>query len=424
MHQKIFFHASPFAPRCMEIFRPLDLDSFRNTRKERGKSIKISYLWSVLLIFSDIGECMAKVKVGDRVRFLNDVGGGIVRAVLRSGVIHVEDESGFQIPMMESEVVLVTEGATLVPKPQPGQSIREALGDRPAQTQQKPTATPTPQPKQRLRGTDEEGDRLNIHLCYLVEEGGVLGQDEYEVFLVNESNYDLMILYTSGRNEIRKTRFAGIVPFDSTELLEHFPPTELQERAKTSIQILAYKADEDETFYPKEPMNIEIKVDGARFFKQNAFVENPFFDDPAIMIELVKQDKPMGKDKPDLTHLQEQMQRKKILEDRPKKSHPHTKKQANEPLVIDLHINELVDSTAGMEPKHMLEIQLTKVKEVMDRFQKPKYKGKQIVFIHGKGEGVLRKAVTELIGQQYPHTDIQDASFQEYGFGATKVTIK
>ena len=50
-------------------------------------------------------------------------------------------------------------------------------------------------------------------------------------------------------------------------------------------------------------------------------------------------------------------------------------------------------------------------------------KGQKIVFIHGKGEGVLRKAVIELLKKDYPKAELQDASFREYGFGATLVTI-
>jgi len=50
-------------------------------------------------------------------------------------------------------------------------------------------------------------------------------------------------------------------------------------------------------------------------------------------------------------------------------------------------------------------------------------KGQKIVFIHGKGEGVLRKAVLALLKKEYPACELQDASFREYGFGATLVTV-
>ena len=48
----------------------------------------------------------------------------------------------------------------------------------------------------------------------------------------------------------------------------------------------------------------------------------------------------------------------------------------------------------------------------------------KFVFIHGKGDGVLRKAVIDELKRKYSNCRYQDASFQEYGFGATMVTIK
>ncbi len=51
-------------------------------------------------------------------------------------------------------------------------------------------------------------------------------------------------------------------------------------------------------------------------------------------------------------------------------------------------------------------------------------KDKKIVFIHGKGDGVLRKAIEKELKTRYKQYYYQDASFREYGFGATMVTIK
>jgi dsDNA-specific endonuclease/ATPase MutS2 len=50
-------------------------------------------------------------------------------------------------------------------------------------------------------------------------------------------------------------------------------------------------------------------------------------------------------------------------------------------------------------------------------------KGFKIVFIHGKGDGVLRSALLKELKSRYRNCRWQDASFREYGFGATLVTI-
>ena len=88
---------------------------------------------------------------------------------------------------------------------------------------------------------------------------------------------------------------------------------------------------------------------------------------------------------------------------------------------VDLHINELLESTAGMDNAAMLKYQLSVFKKTMDTYKK--CKKQRIVFIHGKGEGVLRRALIDDLRLHYPLCTYQDASFQQYGFGATMVTI-
>ena len=74
-----------------------------------------------------------------------------------------------------------------------------------------------------------------------------------------------------------------------------------------------------------------------------------------------------------------------------------------------------------MKPGEILEYQLDVFRKTMDENRTSK--GKKIVFIHGKGEGVLRQALLKELKQKYRSCSYQDASFREYGFGATMVTI-
>ena len=103
---------------------------------------------------------------------------------------------------------------------------------------------------------------------------------------------------------------------------------------------------------------------------------------------------------------------------RPVEKHNKVK---GEIIECDLHINELVDTTAGMSNSDMLQLQLDKFNEVMrENLRRP---GAKVVFIHGKGEGVLRKALLDELRRKYPRCEAQDASFREYGFGATLVKL-
>ena len=50
-------------------------------------------------------------------------------------------------------------------------------------------------------------------------------------------------------------------------------------------------------------------------------------------------------------------------------------------------------------------------------------KHKKIVFIHGVGNGVLKNEIRKALEKKYKWHTFQDASFKEYGYGATMVIV-
>ena len=49
------------------------------------------------------------MKKGDKVRFLNEVGGGVVSGFRDKNTVLVEDSDGFEIPMSVTDVVVVAD---------------------------------------------------------------------------------------------------------------------------------------------------------------------------------------------------------------------------------------------------------------------------------------------------------------------------
>ena len=88
---------------------------------------------------------------------------------------------------------------------------------------------------------------------------------------------------------------------------------------------------------------------------------------------------------------------------------------------VDLHIDSLLDSTKGMNNGDILLYQLDKFNEVMNLYKNKR--GTKVVFIHGKGDGILRQAILKELKNRYPTSKSQDASFREYGFGATMIIV-
>lgn len=89
---------------------------------------------------------------------------------------------------------------------------------------------------------------------------------------------------------------------------------------------------------------------------------------------------------------------------------------------IDLHIEKLFPNGQLFDKSKSLEYQMDKARYVLQSNKNKK--GMHIVFIHGVGAGVLRKALIKEIEELYPSLSWQDASFGEYGYrGAIQVII-
>tara|TARA_R110002050_G_scaffold14810_2_gene46387 strand:- start:255 stop:797 length:543 start_codon:yes stop_codon:yes gene_type:complete len=96
------------------------------------------------------------------------------------------------------------------------------------------------------------------------------------------------------------------------------------------------------------------------------------------------------------------------------------KERSIPPMEVDLHINQLVPKTGGLNNYEMLTIQLDTAKRQLD-FAISKRIPK-VVFIHGVGEGVLRTEL-EYLFNRYENLKFYDADYQKYGRGATEVYI-
>ena len=85
---------------------------------------------------------------------------------------------------------------------------------------------------------------------------------------------------------------------------------------------------------------------------------------------------------------------------------------------IDLHIEELLESTRGMSNTEIL---LKQMKEFRATFKKAKQQHiHKLIVIHGVGEGVLKNEIRTYLSQQ-DQIEVYDADYSEYGKGATAV---
>lgn len=349
------------------------------------------------------------MKIGDKVRFLSEVGGGIVKGFRGKDIVLVEDEDGFDIPMQVREcVVIETDDYNMRKKPATS-----------APKVEQPTKPVKPEPSTLHAVEVRGGDTLNVFLAYVPEDVKTISSTPFEAYLVNDSNYYLYYTYLSAEGKAWRNRSHGLVEPNTKLFLEDFTKEVLNEMEHVAVQFIAFK--DTKSYAMKPVVNVELRIDTVKFYKLHTFRDSAFFDVPALIYDIVADDIPAKQVFVSAEEIQSALLQKKST-DKPKLQ-PIVKQRAKSDILeIDLHIDELLDDTHGMGNSEILNYQMDRFREVMEN-----YKGKReqkIVFIHGKGDGVLRKTLIDELKHKYNTCRFQDASFQEYGFGATMVTIK
>lgn len=346
------------------------------------------------------------MKIGDKVRFLSEVGGGIVKGFQGKDIVLVEDADGFDIPMLIRECVVIdTDDYNIKRKPQ-------AQPEQPKkQVEEEPEITYRP-------AETKEGERLNVMLAFVPQDVKAISSTDFDAYLVNDSNYYLYYTYLSAEGKSWKVRAQGNIEPNTKLLLEEFGKDILNELEHVAIQLIAYK--DGKNFTLKPAVGVELRVDTVKFYKLHTFRESVYFEEPSLIYDVVKDDEPVKQYFADANALKEALLQKKNPE-KPKSQSIVKPQKHNDIIEVDLHINELLDNTTNMTNSEMLDYQLGVFNKTLNEYKDKK--GQKIVFIHGKGEGVLRNAILKELKSKYRNYSYQDASFREYGFGATMVTI-
>lgn len=388
------------------------------------------------------------VQIGDTVRFLNDVGGGVVTRI-SGNMAYVQDNDGFETPVLTRECVVVT-----VPKSAqtsqttgknhaygsnstayPGAGSAKSSGS----IGNSPTNTTIPaegrsnaaQSEQSLTAADiaetEYGDQINLVLGFEAKDIKRLSDTEYICSLVNDSNYYIQFVIATqndtDEHDKWQTFYAGVIEPNIQLHIKDLSRFDVARIDKMAFHYTAYKLNK--TYTLKNAETVILNLDNTKFFKFHCFRTNGYFDGPVLAFNIVLNDHSLPKPvRIDSNQLAEQIKTKQ-RNDAVVKHNVSKKARKNmlgKPLVIDLHIHELVDTTAGLSNADMLNLQIDTFRNTMD--ENIKQYGQKIIFIHGKGDGVLRNAISKELNHRYKGHDVQDASFAEYGYGATQVTIR
>lgn len=377
------------------------------------------------------------MKKGDKVRFLSETGGGKIAGFQGRDIVLVEDEDGFQIPTPINEVVVVEQddyamgkmiSAKMDAKQQADEralselshdsrSIKSLLSEHETEDMEMDEYDASDRditfraPIQERDG----GNKLSAYLAFVPIDIKEVTHTRFESYLVNDSNFYLQFSYLVAEGNAWMTKYQGEVEPNTKLFIEEFGREELNGMEHIAIQMIAFKRDKP--FLLKPTTDVQFRLDPVKFYKLHTFKDNVFFEQPALLYTIVEKDEVARPLVVDAKRLKEQMYKEKVVTLQKQSS-----SKTDGTIVVDLHADVLLETTVGMNAADILHYQLDEFKKVMMEHRKKI--GQKIIFIHGKGEGVLRQAIVHELTYRFKPCTYQDASFQEYGYGATQVTIK
>lgn len=409
------------------------------------------------------------MKIGDKVRFLSETGGGKIAGFKGNNIVLVEDEDGFQIPTPINEVVVVNDedystkrlvASKMEPKQaesktieHDGRSIKAMMHDGQDEevdmTQEDEVDLSKAVTYRHKAEERKGGNQLSAYIAFVPMDPKQITEPHFEAYFVNDSNYYMRFAIASVEGNSLTLRYEDEVEPNTKLFLKEIQREDINSLDRLSVQLFAYKRDQ--SYVHKDAVDVTLRIDPVKFFKIHTFEETDFFENPALLYTIVENDQPVRPLVVDAKTLKREMysaakdvnnNEKNVKEEtgngrRTELVKRYTDDQRkggrngslrshyrgiDDAYVVDLHANELLDTTAGMKAGEILDYQLKVFRETLSKFAGKK--GQKIIFIHGKGEGVLRQAIVHELRYKYKSYSYQDASFQEYGYGATQVTIR
>jgi hypothetical protein len=354
------------------------------------------------------------IQIGDKVRFLNDVGGGTVSRLIDKKSVMVLNNYGFEVPTPIQELVVIEQKLTIEP-PKTVLQTNGIADNTPTANDFKIDMADIFYPE--VDFVKETGDTINIFFAFVPKSRP--GNSDLDIYLINDSNYNVLFsIISKEQNGVTSSTSVGVLEANTKELIEAMALGSINQLPEYIFHLVFYRKGE---FSVKQPAIKNLSINPVKFLKEKTYQPNDFFNNDALLFP-VYAESPLKEAVNELT----QSEIKQIIHTKEKaESKPvfkSSKENENQILEVDLHIYELLDDFRGLTNGEMLEIQMDNFKAKLNEAINTHIK--KVVFIHGVGNGVLKLEIRKELDKLHKKLSYQDASFKEYGYGATMVQIK
>lgn len=327
-----------------------------------------------------------KLRIGDKVRFLNEVGEGVITRFKDKETVFVEMKDGFEIPYLCKQLVPIHTELILNPEVENIEMELETI--------------------------------LSDSIYFIIEPDHELPAlvSDYKFYLFNSSSYNVSFSYSVKDDEYFQTLKHGELGSYQKIFLKQVKKNFFKEYVYHKVECLFFK----NMHYKSQIPLAEILYINDKIMSQSTLIQHNEFKFPVYAYILKENflDKEVIER---ALNIEDVMRLKAIKEfKQPQKKSIAKQKIKDLTKEIDLHIEELVDSKSGLTNSEILSIQL-------ERFEKEiQYclsNGiKKLIVIHGVGNGKLKQEIISVL-KTIDDISYYDASYKNYGYGATEIMI-
>jgi len=354
-----------------------------------------------------------RFKIGDKVKFLNEMGGGVVTSIVDSKLVKVETDEGFEMPVLSKDLIPDYRGQeaektdSIFMSPQQKEASENVEAPE-VEENSVSNINPWGQTK------EEKG----FYLLFEPHDQQWILTGDMDILMVNHTPFDILYNLFLEHNEELKGIDYGSLPSESKIVLATITRDEIDHWIRGIIQIMIHETDPGEVFFP---IHSVIDIRANRFFKEGSYQPNTLTNGKAIISVIALQStfREAVKNSVDHKFDTEQEQTKVTV----KREVPFIEKFRTDvgEAVVDLHIGEIVDNIAGLESRDMFQLQMNHFRKALESAIAEGYR--KITFIHGVGNGTLKNAIINEL-KEYEHLEGSVASIIKFGVGALDVSIE
>ena len=169
---------------------------------------------------------MAGFKVGDRVIFLNEKGGGVVTKIVSDHIVHVSDEDGFEIPYAVTD--LLRSGMQ-------ESAYHTAGSGRNSEEDENPDLTPIYHVPNK---TDQKP--AGIYMALMPADQENILKSPLDIYIINHSEYQLLFNIFLNRSGTWHGLEFGYIEPESKLFLKSIERTEIHDWANGLAQLLFF----------------------------------------------------------------------------------------------------------------------------------------------------------------------------------------